>query len=83
MLDNRCLNENYSGCSCNARLCVLKVLGILAFLVAFLGGAIAGAYASTFVTGAIVPIAIFAIILLIAIVLTLIYEACKCKTNVN
>ena len=70
MFDNR--NSSCRSCSacniCNTNSCVAFVIWALTALFFFVVGAIAGAYASDFVTGAVVPIAILAIVLFLAIV---------------
>lgn len=69
--------RNNSCCIRRTTRCSAAVVCVLAALFFFLAGAIAGAYAAEFVTSAIVPIAIFAIILLIATVIALWLRHCR------
>lgn len=73
-------NEELRNNSCHVRracCCSAAVVCVLAALFFFLAGAIAGAYAARFVISAIVPIAIFAIILLIGTVIALWLRHCR------
>lgn len=77
MLDNRCVRERYA---CEREFsCKGIVLFILASLFFFTVGAIAGAFAASFVISSIVPIAVFAIVLLLAIAIILFVSWCNCR----
>ncbi len=73
-------NEETRNTACRLRRnghCLSAVICVLASLFFFLAGAIAGAYAAEFVISAIVPIAIFAIILLIGVLIALWLRHCR------
>ncbi|MBQ2285834.1 MAG: hypothetical protein U0K18_05115 [Acutalibacteraceae bacterium] len=73
-------NEESRNNSCQLRRncrCSSSVVCILALLLFFVAGAIAGAYAAEFVVSAIVPISIFAIILLIGVLTSLWLRHCR------
>lgn len=78
MFNNRCINGNSTECSCLTRLCVNRVVAILAIALALLVGAILGTFfASTFIE-AIIPLIIFAVGVLLAIVLIYVFFGCRC-----
>ena len=75
---NRCGCSEVAECSCATRLCVNRVVAILAIALALLVGAILGTYfASTFIE-AIIPLIIFAVGILLAIVLIYVFFGCRC-----
>ena len=57
----------------------LWVIGVTVFLLAFVIGAIVGAYYSAFVIENIVAIAIFGIALLLAALFTAFFVRCRCN----
>ncbi len=77
MFDDRCSSSNY--CSCQTRACVNRVLAILAIVLALVVGAIFGAMMVTMVVEALIPLAIFAIGLLLAIILIYLFVRCRCR----
>ncbi len=76
---NRCGYNDVAECSCATRFCVNRVVAILAIALALLVGAILGTFlASTFIQ-AIIPLIIFAVGILLAIVLIYVFFGCRCK----
>ena len=81
MLENRSANSSRYNCSCQSRTCVNIVLGVLAVALALVVGAIIGAQFVTTIIEAIIPLAIFAIGLLLAIILFFIFTRCICRLD--
>ena len=81
MLDNRSATLSNSNCSCQSRACVNKILAVLAIALALVVGGILGAQFVTTVIEAIIPLAIFAIGLLLAIILIYFFARCKCRLD--
>ncbi len=79
MYDDRCSGRNATECSCATRFCVNRVLAVLAIALALVVGAILGAMFVTTIVEAMIPLAIFAIGLALAIVLILIFFGCRCR----
>lgn len=81
MLDNRITDAATYGCTCRTRTCVNVILAVLAIVLALVVGAILGAVFAAAITAAIVPLAIFAVGVLLAIILIYFFVRCKCRAN--
>lgn len=78
MYDERNFRENTNEGCCRRPCCLSTVLFVLTSIFFYVVGAICGAFASWFVIWSIVPIAIFAIVLLIAIAVIVYLVRCRC-----
>ncbi len=81
MLDNRSADFSNNNCSCQARACVNRILAVLAIALALVVGGILGALFAATVIGAIIPLVIFAVGLLLAIILIYFFARCKCRLD--
>ncbi|MEE1161584.1 MAG: hypothetical protein U0K70_05950 [Acutalibacteraceae bacterium] len=72
--------ENANDC-CRRNSCLSVVLFVLTSIFFYVVGTICGAFASRFVIYSIVPIAIFAIVLLLAIAIIVYLIHCRCRRS--
>lgn len=80
---NRCGCNDAAECSCATRFCVNRVVAILAIVLALLVGAILGTMFASTIIEAMIPLIIFAIGVLLAIVLIYVFFGCRCKRFVD
>ena len=78
MYDERNIRESTNESCCRRSSCLSVVLFVLTSIFFYVAGTICGAFASWFVIYSIVPIAIFAIVLLIAIAIIVYLVRCRC-----